>query len=260
MPLHWLELRWLGRNWNWRALGAIDRTVGTGAADAEGWRAFGPAAGRPRVRLDGLGWIELVDSGAPAMLLHDLTSGERLEAEDNEEYVEACDDGFRLLDAPESPPLQDGQVVVVRGRVVRILLADVPGRTAAPNLDLRDPACRLDIVDAEATFTAGAGTRTIRGEGARVLRVYASARLEFGDGWLAPVDAHAEWVAAGGRVDSSVDRLGWERGKVRSRLVLSDVGGVGDLFQTRRDGPTTLIRLSLAPVQITVDGLGPSGQ
>ena len=259
MPLHWLELRWLGRNWSWRALGAGDRTVGAGTADPDGWRPFGRGVARPRVRLDGLGWVELVDPSEPSMLLHDLTSGDRLEAEDVHEYVEVCDDGVRPLDVPDHPPLLDGQVFTVGDRILRMLLADAPRHTTTTGIDIRDAACQLDVGEGEATFTVGSGSRTLRGESARVIRVYASARLRPGEGWLAPLDAYAEWVAVGGHPDSPADRVAWERGKVRSRLVLSGVAGVPELFESRRDGLTTIVRLSLPPGRITVDGRGPTG-
>lgn len=258
MPLHWLELRWFGRKWCWRALGAVDRTVGAGTADAEGWRPFARGVARPRVRLDGLGWVELVDPSEPSMLLHDLRSGDRLEAEDVHEYVEVCDDGIRPLDALELAPLLDGQVFTVGDRVLRMLLADTPRHTSATGIDLRDAACQLDVGDGEAVFTVGTDSRTLWGESARVLRVYASARIHSGEGWLAPIDAYAEWVAVGGHPESPAERVAWERGKVRSRLVLAGAGGVPELFESKREGMTILVRLSLPPGRITVDGRGPT--
>ncbi len=260
MPLHWLELRWAGRQWTWRALGAADRTVGAGAADGEGWRPFAKGPGKARVKLDGMGWVELVDPSEPALLLHDLTNGERLEAEDVEEYVELGDDGARPLGVRPHPPLQDGQVFTSRGRTLRILHAESPTPTATTALDVRALACHLDVAEREATFTVERTSRTLRGEGARILRVYAEARLRGGEGWLSPLDAFAEWVAAGGQPESPVERVAWERGKVRTRLSLADVAGGPELFEVEREGPSTRVRLSIPAERITVDGRGPGRQ
>ncbi len=252
VPLHWLEVRWLGANWAWRALGALDRTVGASAPDTDGWRPLRCSNGRgTRVRFEGVGAVELVDDGPPQLVLHDVQSSERLEQDDALDWVEVVDERAYVLGTdPPRRPLADGEVFAAEGRIWRVLLPDPTQKTVQPALDLAHPRCELDAQIDEARFSVGERGVVLRGEAARVLRVYAIARGEEKGGWLDASDARQRWVELGGNRESPPERIAWERGKIRTRLSVLGVCNVDILFETRRMGPFTEVRLTLPPERV----------
>jgi hypothetical protein len=110
VPLLWLELRWHGTSWAWRALGGHDRTRGAGAPLPEGWRQL--AAGS-RVRLDEDVSVELVTDAGPVAMLVDPTTGELAPPDVLERLVELRE-GRMLPVAAEGDAryaLTDGELV-----------------------------------------------------------------------------------------------------------------------------------------------------
>jgi hypothetical protein len=100
-----------------------------------------------------------------------------------------------------------------------------------------------------ATFTTARGSVSARGESVRVLLVYAMARSQepLDEGWVASTEAHAEWVALGGNPESVVERLSWERGKLRTALVRAGAIGLDGLFERRTWAGVPEFRLGLPP-------------
>lgn len=56
----------------------------------------------------------------------------------------------------------------------------------------------------------------------------------FSGGWLSAADAHAAWVALGGSPGAPLDRISWERCRLRSVLSRDGAVGVGSLFEVAR--------------------------
>jgi hypothetical protein len=50
-------------------------------------------------------------------------------------------------------------------------------------------------------------------------------------GWLRAEDAHAAWVALGGNPAAPLERISWERCRLRSVLARDGAVGVGSLFE-----------------------------
>ena len=73
IPLYWLEIRWLGERWAWRALAPNDQTRGSGTTIGEGWRQL--VAGS-RLRWDDAVWLQLTGDGPPETTLWDEASGD----------------------------------------------------------------------------------------------------------------------------------------------------------------------------------------
>jgi hypothetical protein len=264
-PLYWIEVRWREDHWSWRTLGASERTRGTGAAELAGFRSW--AIGQGRVRLDGCGCVvelRLVDAAPPGLLLEDLDSRKRISEGALERYLEVWPDGqiWPLGAEPGTdPPLTDGSVFVRRDRAYRL---HRPGRlrdTVAALLDAGDRELwlTLDLDTLQARFAAGEREALVTGECVRVLAVYAIARRDDADGggggWIAAPAAHDAWIALGGRATSPIDRLAWERGKLRTRLAAQRMGGLEGLFETRRGAGTTEVRLAVPAANIEISGI-----
>ena len=251
VPLYWLEVRWLGDVWGWRTLGAESRTRGAGPADTAGWRRLTASAGRGgRVTLDTRIWVELVDGGPPEPFVVDARTGERLVGDALHGLVECWPDKLLPLDAEgdAARAYVDGDVFVVAGRAYRAHVPDVPEHTVGARMDLRDGSIDLDLDLASrvAVFTQGSAEARVRGECVRVLAVYAEARRRDAPegGWLRPDEAWEAWRALGAPTDAPLERLGWERTRLRTNLAHLGVAGLEQLFETQREGLTWRLRLS----------------
>lgn len=258
-PAHWLELRWRPEGWAWRALSAPDRTYGGGTFLADGWRTLDARDGQgTRIRLVGTSVsVELVDAGAPEPFVYDLGADEAVEGEALSELVEVR--GEQLLplwaEGNEAAALADGACWVHRdGGAERILRAHVPTpvvATAAPRLDLASSGATLDVdlADLSAVFHQRDATATARGECVRVLAVFVQARLE-GEGWMDAAEAWTRWVELGGRGSTRLERMSWERGKLRQQLARQGCGALESLFEHRKVGGFVRTRLALEPRQL----------
>jgi hypothetical protein len=260
-PTHWLEVRWLGEGWGWRALAAEDATRGPNTLAAAGWRRLGPqgrhppANRHPRVSLGEHAWVELADPSPPAPFVWDLVRGSPLQDVVVERHFEARPGTLLPLDdIPRAAPFTDGQVLALHDTVmgplaVRLHLPDAVPATLDTVLDLLHPGISLDV-DLDtlvAAFHQRDAVVTVRGECVRVLAVYLAARtrdLPRG-GWLTPAEGWAAWVALGGNPRSESDRLSWERGKLRTQLARLQVANVHALFELSRQGDTIRTRLGI---------------
>ncbi len=237
-PLYWLEVRWLEGAWGWRTLAAEERTHGGGAALPAGWRALPVATRRAgRVRLSDSTWIELVTADAPRAHLVRLPSGEPLEDETAALWAELRPDAALPLDAEgdAARAYPDGHVLARDGEAVRVHAPEGLVTTLATAIDLAKPGVFVDVdLGARAaTFANRAGQVTARGECVRVLEVYLQARradVPVG-GWLSAQEALAAYVALGGPSEAPLERLSWERCRLRSVLARAGAAAVGALFE-----------------------------
>ena len=70
----------------------------------------------------------------------------------------------------------------------------------------------------------------------RVLAAYALVRRDESyteGGWLTAPESHQQWLKLGGNPNSGIERLGFERGKLRSQLRKAGVLDVKDLFERK---------------------------
>jgi hypothetical protein len=237
-PLYWLEVRWLEGAWGWRTLGADDRTHGGGAALPAGWRSLAVATLRAgRVRLSESTWIELVTADPPRAHLVRLPDGELLDDDEAAAWAELRADIALPLDVEGDggQAYPDGHVIIRDGKAVRVHASGGVATTVATPIDLSRPGvfADVDLAARTATFANRAGQVTARGECARVLEVYLQARridIPAG-GWLSATEAHAAYQALGGSPDATLERLSWERCRLRSILSRAGVAGVGALFE-----------------------------
>ena len=262
-PGVWLQLRWSGAGWAWRALAAGDRTIGRGAFQADGWRALDARDGRgARVSLAGVGvWVELVDGSPPVVFAWDVVLDLPVEGDALADVAEVRGDLLLPLSAEGDAdraladgeawthPMPDGSV-----RVLRAHLPHPSPATAVGRLDVARPGLLLEVhlPTLAATFLQDGASVEVRGECVRALAVFVSARLG-GEGWLGAAAAWAMWGDMGGRRDTQLERLSSERGKLRAKLSGQHVASVADLFEHRKSGSYVSTRLSIPAENLRLD-------
>lgn len=259
VPLHWLEVRWLGDGWGWRALNDdSSRTKGSGKTLDGGWRAFAIGS---ELRCGTDVCVSLEDASPPSLFALDLESGLCLEGDTLEDWVELWKGALYALgvDHEQSSPILDCEVRVLRGRALRFFVPGTLVFTDRQRLSVANPGCTLDLDPEElvAVFTVGQVDVRIKGECVRVLHAYARARLEDSieeGGWLSRSQVFEAWKQLGGQPKSREERVGWEKGKLRTRLTTAAVGGAEGLFENRFYQGSTHSRLALPPSRVFISG------
>ncbi len=257
-PAHWLELRWRGSGWAWRALGAEERTRARGPFLGDGWRAM--AAGTDsstRIALGEYLWIELVDAGPPEPFAWDVIADQPLVGEALEQVAERRGASLLPIGAEGNPDLalRDGEYWMdVGSSGARTLRAHLPVRfapTAATEMDLGRAGVEVEIDwSKNIAVLMQSGSRVeIVGTCIRTLVVYAHARME-GTGWLTATEAWTAWTRLGGSLDAPVDTVAWERARIRRLLDRAGVGSVDRMFSVRKEGGYTRVRLSDAVTDV----------
>lgn len=260
-PAHWLEVRWTGTSWAWRALAAVERTRGSGRALPDGWTSMTVEEDRgTRVSLGSDAYVELVDGGPPEPFAWDVLAALPLEGPELEEVAEVRGDQLLPLSAEgdAAQALVDGQCWVHHGPDgPRTLRAHVPTHfpaTHAARIDLSrgEVFVLVDLSELRATLRQGHLTAAVQGACVRTLVVYGNAR-DHGDGWLTAAEAWAAWTDLGAAEDRPLDAVGWERARLRQRLDRARVGGLDVLFETRKEGAFVKTRLG-AGIEVDVVG------
>ncbi len=67
-------------------------------------------------------------------------------------------------------------------------------------------------------------------------------------------EALAAWNLLAASSSDNLDRIAWERGKIRSQLVQEGAVHPESVFERRRDGSKWMVRLSLAADAINIEG------
>lgn len=255
MPLRWIEIRWDGTSWRWRALSDADETRGRGPVELGEWRRLGDGdADRAQIALGSAFRVHLLDPSPPSSHLVNVKTGEIIDAhlDDWLEWVDERPFALGWDSEMEPEALQDGATMVRDGQVWRLHLAIVSVPTERGAFDLSRPALRLDLGfnPIRATFTLGSKQLILEGNGARLVAAYAQVRRAStsSDPWFGPSEVYAEWCALGGTGD--VARIGWERGKVRTRLRTAGATGCKQLFQRHFEGREVKMRLVIPPENV----------
>lgn len=257
VPLYWLELRWTSGHWAWRPFhDESSRTRGTGRHLSKGWRVFGDG----RIRCGQNVILSAHSSDPPQIFAVDLQSGEHHMAEHLDSVVEVWGNQVRRIDwETDSEPavISDCSIQVFGDRAYRFHIPQHLSTTQGASVAVDSEMCQLDIFTdtLRAVFTVGHHSCTAEGECVRVLWAYCLARLDDvipEGGWLTRVEAHEGWLKLGGHESSTNERIGWEKGKLRSRLSQNGASGLDSLFQNRKQGGLLVSRIHLIPEQICI--------
>ena len=112
------------------------------------------------------------------------------------------------------------------------------------HLGLDDCSLRINVGELWASFESDQVMVRVTGECVRVLAAYAVVRRDesYTDGgWLTAPESHQRWLDLGGNPASGIERLGFERGKLRSQLRKAGVMDVKDLFERKTSGYRTML-------------------
>jgi hypothetical protein len=256
IPAYWQEIRWMGDAWAWRELTPLETLRPAGDPRANGWRSLkAGAAGRgTRLRWGASGdsSLEIVDDSPPTRMVIDLSS--RTSSGDAARFVESRADGTFLLDEDSQPSrrLQPDEVFVAEGRALQFILPASLEHTVRMTLSLNHASALLVATPTSATVSAGGRSVTVEGEFVRALHTYVTARLADTEreGWLSMRQAWDSWLASGGHAASPPERMGWDRGKVRTALAAAGVAGTSELFEVARVEGESRCRVSLPPERL----------
>lgn len=260
IPAHWLEIRWRGDGWIWRALSAGDNTRGTGAFVDGSWRRMEAIEGRgTRISLGDIS-IELIQAGDPVAFAWDLLADKPVFGAELEQVAEVLEGALLPLGAEGSPAaaLRDGQVWLYEDSdPIRVLRAHVPQifpPTQQAIIDLAKGQVTATVYLQTNTLELTQGNRSIEVRGAcvRVLAIYDASRQSGQNGWVLATDAWSFWRTLGGPPNTGVDAVAWERGRLRKLLSQARVAGLDCLVETRRVGRATETRLSDRIVHLDV--------
>ena len=255
VPNFWIELRWLKEAWAWRVLTAEDATRGAGKVGRHGWRVLPKNNPSSRIVLGAHAWVSLVESAPPQPLARCLRTGSVCTGEALRKLLARHRDE---VGGQQRASTGDGAILVEADHVWRI---SIPRIKAVTPTHVRVPRLSTDLIwlaikpeSLEATFTVGDKEVMVQGEPVRTLLIYARESLRGGTGWLDNETAWRRWVLSGGNATSSSDRLGWDRGKLRTALRANGIEEVGSLFERRRQHGVPLLRLGLDPSLVEIVG------
>lgn len=257
VPAHWLEVRWRGESWSWRALASSDRTRGTGAFLENGWRSMESSGGRgTRITLGNVS-VELVSSSPPEPFLWDVLLDRCIDGDALDEIVEVRGGDLLPLAAEgdATQRLSDGACWIsstaTGNRVFRAHLPQLLAPTLGGTLDLHagQVSAEIDLRRNTLTLSRGDTFVEVTGTCIRALAPYERARRETADGWLSAADAWCMWVEFGGSPDAPVDAVAWERGRLRRVLDRAGVTGLDALVERRKFGNYIQTRLGPAIVR-----------
>ncbi|MSQ04323.1 MAG: hypothetical protein EXR71_20990 [Myxococcales bacterium] len=251
LPAHWLEMRWRGASWSWRALSSSDRTRGTGGFLENGWRAMTSTSGRgTRIALGKVS-VELISAAPPEPFVWDILEGRAIDGDALDEVAEVRGGDLLPLSAEGDATLRmrDGACWIhpspAGDRVLRAHLPQVLTPTMGSALDLRSGPLNadLDLRRNALLLTRGETSIEVTGACVRALSPYDRTRRESDNGWLGAADAWCQWVASGGSPDAPVDAVAWERGRLRRLLDRAGVCGLDALVERRKFGNFIQTRL-----------------
>lgn len=261
VPLHWLELRWTGDTWAWRALGAADRTVGRGRTLQGGWRGLEVDA---RVRLGNSGVsLVLLDDTPPRLTLQHVETGSWVDGDARFDLVALTEDGPLLRGAdgePTGDPLPDGALLSLDGQQWRLHRPDPVVFTVDGSVSLAAPELSIDfdLLALRAAFSSSDGEIILQGGLVLPLAVYAAAmahgQAPAEGGWLSNVDAQAGLARLGVDMVAGPERMNWDRHRIRSALAELGVTSLHLLFERKRVGRRWRHRLGIQPL---LSGLTP---
>lgn len=259
IPLHWLEVRWLGTRWGWRCLGADSQTTGRGGHLVGGWRSLelGQA-----VRLESANVkIELIDDTPPGIVLSDVQGNTWIDGDERFEYILLHPNGpMRLTETGSSdePILADGDLFWSQDRLWRLHRPAVDMTTQHSRLDLNANHLHIDfqLPTLTATFSTKTHEASISGVAVLALAIYVGARNVQGwradGGWLSNraacflLNTHFNGEA------KNPERLNKERARIRSIMMEKGFKGTDTMFERLRVGGTWYHRF--AP-HATITGL-----
>ena len=250
VPLYWVEIRWFDTYWGWRSLSSVEQTRGSGARMENGWRKWN----RGKISLGESVFLELTDASPPTICFENLETKERKTILDMEGRVFMRNRSIYYCDDDHNVPHHDGSIIEVQGISYRV---HIPKKWISSNhveLDLSHHKVHLDLdmESLKATFTQGKVDCQIYGEPVRLLCAYARLRKKESEVFFSSEEIFDEWCVLGGTKTSPIERMNWERAKIKNMLSVKQVANVEHLFVRKKDKRKWLFRLGICPENISI--------
>jgi hypothetical protein len=256
VPAFWLELRWTGDAWSWRALTEHERTRGPGTPTGAGWRIWRATLNdrRQAIRLDAVR-IRVTDPSRPVPVIEWPERGTCEAIVSDQHGFKWGGNELRWSGTPDGRAVrvENAAHMTIAGQRARVWIPERWSETQRPTVSLSDHRLCLDYGEdpTRMTLTTDGTSVVLTGEEVRLLRVYAEARAsdprDTDCGYRTTREARTAWIALGGNMDSPPERLAWLRNRLRSMLVNSGVSGAETLFERRRQGRVWSHRVVLDP-------------
>ena len=251
VPLYWIEVRWFGMHWGWRPLSSIEQTRGSGARMEHGWRKWS----KGKISLGDSISLELTDSSAPKICFEHLETKERKTVFDMEGRVVVRNNRvFYIEGEDKETPYLDGSVIKVENESFRVHIPKTWASSQAKELDIAHEQIHLDVdlTSLKATFTQGSVDCNIHGEPVRLLCVFAELKKKYPERFFSSEEIFTHWCTRGGTESSPIERMNWERAKIKNLLSAKQVSNVESLFQRKKEKRKWLFQLGVKTKNITI--------
>ena len=247
VPLYWLEVRWFGDFWAWRAF-SCENTRGTGAVLQNGWRKWNSG----KVSLGANLSIELMDESGPILCFEHLLKKNRKTLLDMDGRVNFIR-GVVYLEE-EAEQYHDGSLICIEKEWYRVHIPKNWMMSVNIEVDISSDRISIDIDKSalKATLTQGKSDCVIYGEPVRLLYIYAKLKKKSPERWFSSEDIFSLWQQYGGLRSSPLERLNWERSKIKNLLVAKGVKNVDRLFLRKKEKRKWVIQLSIAAENISI--------
>lgn len=250
VPLYWVEVRWFDTHWGWRPLSSVEQTRGSGARLENGWRRWN----KGKISLGESVSLELTDASPPTICFENLETKERKTILDMNGRVVLRKGMVFSCDDDQEVPYLDGSVIDIEGVSYRV---HVPKKWISSNhveLNLSSESVHLDIdmESLKATFTHGKVDCQVSGEPVRLLCAYARLTKTDAEKYFSSEEIFEEWCGLGGTNTSPLERMNWERAKIKNLLSAKQVANVEQLFLRKKDKRKWLFRLGIRVENISI--------
>lgn len=251
VPLYWLEIRWWDSFWAWRVLSAQDQTKGTGMLLHNNWRKWKQGK---TITLGGDLVLELSSGEAPVLLLENTKTKARRTIDDMNGLVEYAHNGVCLASEEEEKVYTDGEMIIVQDEIFQVHVPQSWSTSRDSEMDIvhEDLLLDIDIASLKATFTQGNHDCTIHGEPVRLLCVYAQFKKDHPEQFFCSEEIFAEWVSLGGTSTSPLERLNWERAKIKNKLSTKKAKNIEKLFTRKKSKKKWVFQLVIPEENITL--------
>ena len=247
VPLYWIEIRWFGEFWAWRAFSS-EKTRGTGAVLQNGWRKWNNG----KISLGNTASIELMEESAPVLCFEHLSTKKRRTLIDMDGRVNFSRGVVYKVEEEEE--YHDGSLICLEKEWYRVHIPKNWMMSSDVEIDICSSSLSIDIdkTALKATLTQGKADCIINGEPIRLLYVYAKLKKEAPEEWFSSADIFSQWLQYGGLESSPLERLNWERSKIKNLLVAKGVKNVDQLFLRKKEKRKWVIQLITSASNISI--------
>lgn len=249
VPLYWVEVRWFDTHWGWRSLTAAEQTRGAGARMENGWRKWG----KGKISLGDTITLELTDSSPPKICFEHLETKERTTVLDMNGRVFVRGNTV-FCSSDDEIPYVDGSIIDIEGVFYRVHIPKPWASSQSTELDIDHERLQLDIdlESLKATFTQGRVDCNIYGEPVRLLYVFAQLKKQYSCQYFSSEEIFTYWCTHGGTESSPLERMNWERAKIKNLLSAKQVANVGLLFLRKKEKRKWFFQLGVDANNITI--------